>query len=107
MIYVTFLAVIKKYYNRHLHTAKHIRMTNNDKNTLNFTPYFHVNVENSINIDKGCMYHKKNCNKLNEEYTKDINNSHSVQVPPQIDSSLVIELLKQNQEFKRIDDRTT
>ena len=94
----------KKDYNRHLHTAKHIRMTNNDKNTSSL-PIFLCECGKQYKYRQGLHYHKKNCNKLNEEYTKDINDSHSVQIAPvsnPVDSSLVIELLKQNQEFKEL-----
>jgi hypothetical protein len=94
----------KKDYNRHLLTAKHIKMTNNDKNTSDL-PIFSCECGKQYKYRQGLHYHKKTCNKLNEEYTKDINNSPSVQVDsvtPPLDSSLVIELLKQNQEFKEL-----
>jgi hypothetical protein len=90
----------KKDYNRHLLTAKHIKMTNNDKNTSNL-PIFSCECGKQYKYRQGLHYHKKNCDKLNEEYTKDTNDSPSVQVA-QVDSSLLIELLKQNQELKEL-----
>ena len=94
----------KKDHNRHLLTAKHIKMTNNDKNT-SALPIFSCECGKQYKYRQGLHYHKKTCNKLNEEHTKDINNSLSVQVDSvtsPLDSSLVIELLKQNQEFKEL-----
>lgn len=92
----------KKDYNRHLHTAKHIKMTNNDKNTSTL-PLFVCECGNQYKYRQGLHYHKKTCNKLNQECTENITDSQSTQVAPvspPVDSSLVIELLKQNQEFK-------
>ena len=90
----------KKDYNRHLLTAKHIKMTNNDKNTSTL-PIFSCECGKQYKYRQGLHYHKKNCDKLNEEYTKDTNDSPSVQVA-QVDSSLLIELLRQNQELKEL-----
>jgi hypothetical protein len=75
-------------------------MTNNDKNTPTL-PIFSCECGKQYKYRQGLHFHKEKCYKLNQEYTKDINDSHSVQVAT-IDSSLVIELLKQNQEFKEL-----
>ena len=91
----------KKDYNRHLRTAKHNKMTNNDKNAPTL-PLFVCECGNQYKYRQGLHYHKKTCNKLNKEYTENITDSHSSQVAPPVDSSLVIELLKQNQEFKEL-----
>lgn len=96
----------KKDYNRHLLTVKHIKMTNNDNNTSTL-PIFSCECGKQYKYRQGLHYHQKNCNKLNEEYTntKDIHETSSVQVAQvsnTLDSSLIIEILKQNQEFKEL-----
>jgi hypothetical protein len=89
-----FVCCNKKDYNRHLHTAKHIKMTNDDKNTSNLL-IFACECGKQYKYRQGLHYHKKTCNKLNEEYLED---TKEIQ-PQQIDATLIVELLKQNKEL--------
>ena len=88
----------KKDYNRHLLTAKHIKMTNNAKNTSNL-PIFVCECGKQYKYRQGLHYHRKTCNKLNEEYIEEVVTPPSTPQPQQFDSSLIVELLKQNKEL--------
>jgi hypothetical protein len=74
-------------FNRHLSTQKHIRMTQNDKKNA----YFDCECGKSFKYRQGLHKHKKLC---------------ATEVPagqsPIVDSSIVLELLKQNNEFKQL-----
>lgn len=86
-------------YNKHITTAKHLIMTNSDDNNTDVA----ANSTNRVcdcgktyRYRQGLFKHRMNCN-----YTM-----HDAYPPPQpstpIDMSLVLELLKQNQEFKEL-----
>ena len=83
----------KKDYNRHLNTAKHITRINRIKNTHNTLDGFYCECGKHYKYKRGLWNHKRKCKGVVQEQT---------QVPPPVDSSLVIELLKQNQEFKEL-----
>ena len=82
----------KKDYNRHLLTRKHIRETSG---TI-ITPSSFVcdNCCKQFNTRSGLWKHRNKCKGVVQEHKQ------ITEVPPPVDSSLVLELLKQNQEFK-------
>ena len=80
----------KKDYKRHLTTAKHITRTNRTQNTPDG---FYCECGKQYKYKRGLWNHKQKCKGVEPEQT---------QVAPPVDSSLVIELLKQNQEFKEL-----
>ena len=81
----------KKDYNRHLLTRKHIQETSG---TI-IAPFSYVcdNCSKQFNTRSGLWKHRNKCKDVEPILT---------QIPPPVDSSLVIELLKQNQEFKEM-----
>ena len=82
----------KKDYNRHLLTRKHIRETSG---TI-ITPSSFVcdNCCKQFNTRSGLWKHRNKCKGVVQEHKQ------ITEVPPPVGSSLVLELLKQNQEFK-------
>ena len=104
-----FISSNKKDYNRHLRTAKHQMVTNGNAMITKIPvcvcgkSYKHLS---------GLSRHKKECSLLNCDLNslshdeEDLDNVLSEQVPPPppqvVDLSLVMELLKQNQEFKEL-----
>ena len=83
----------KKDYNRHLHTLKHIKMENNDKNTSKL-PGFVCECGKQYTYRQGLHYHKQTCNNVNHKDTP-----NSSEEPQQDDKTLILELLKQNKEL--------
>ena len=81
----------KKDYNRHLLTRKHIKETNGNI----ITPVIFVcdNCSKQFNSRSGLWKHRNKCKVVEPEQAP---------VTSPLDSSLVIELLKQNQEFKEL-----
>ena len=83
--------VQKSQYDRYLSTAKPKFRTNG----TNRTDLVHINkfeCGKKYTARNSFWYHKQKCKVVVQEQT---------QVPPPVDSSLVIELLKQNQEFRK------
>jgi len=94
-----FVCSNKKDYNRHLCTAKHKLMTNNDTITPTL-PIYICECGKSYKYRQGLHYHKKTCNTLNQECRE-----HTIASPGQsnqVDSSLVLELLNQNKELHQM-----
>ena len=84
----------KSQYERHLFTAKHKLRTNGTNRTdLVHINKFECECGKIYTARNSFWYHKQKCKGVEQEQT---------QVPPPLDSSLVIELLKQNQEFKEL-----
>ena len=80
----------KSQYDRHLNTRKHILITNGLRlGTHDYT----CECGKEYSCRQNLYRHKQKCKGVVQEQT---------QVPPPVDSSLVIELLKQNQEFKEL-----
>ena len=77
----------KSQYDRHLTTRKHVLTTN--RLQLNTRDYV-CECGKEYSCRQNLFRHKHKCKGVVQEQT---------QVPPPVDSSLVIELLKQNQEF--------
>ena len=79
----------KSQYDRHLNTRKHILITNGLQ--LGTCDYV-CECGKEYSCRQNLFRHKQKCKGAQEQ----------IQVPPPVDSSLVIELLKQNQEFKEL-----
>ena len=80
----------KSQYDRHLTTRKHVLTTN--RLQLNTRDYV-CECGKEYSCRQNLFRHKQKCKGVVQEQT---------QVLPPVDSSLVIELLKQNQEFKEL-----
>ena len=83
-----FITRKKSNYDAHLTTTKHINRTENKQETFSCSCGKVYKARNSL------WYHKQKCDGVEQEQI--------APVPPPVDSSLVIELLKQNQEFKEM-----
>ena len=86
----------KKDYNRHLTTAKHIMRINMAQITYNTHDGFYCECGKQYKYKRGLWNHKQKCKGVEPDQTP------VAPVSTQVDSSLVIELLKQNQEFKEL-----
>ena len=88
----------KKDYKRHLLTAKHRSRINRMDDLLENTPnLFTCECGKGYKYKRGLWNHKQKCNVTNTKYVEE----RSTQGQP-IESLLVIELLKQNNEFKQL-----
>ena len=76
-------------WDKHTMTAKHINRTNR---TPKNAEKYRCDCGKEYKARNSFWYHKQKCKVVVQEQT---------QVPPPVDSSLVIELLKQNQEFRK------
>ena len=85
-------------YNRHIKTAKHKSMTNNDIKSVRKTEQYECVCGKIYKHRQGLHYHKKTCTSQNQQISDEIIN----QPVQSLDTGLVIELLKQNQEFKEL-----
>ena len=74
-------------WNRHILTSKHINVTSCDDLHKNTSKYTCVNCEKCFKSRNGAWSHKKKC-------VKQPDNNDT------IDSNLIVQLLKQNEEFK-------
>jgi hypothetical protein len=87
----------KSQYDRHINTAKHTRI---HENTVNSTKKFQIHnceiCEKEYKFRSGLWKHKKIC-KLREESDKSI-----FSIPVIDNPSLIVELLKQNNDFKEL-----
>ena len=84
----------KSQYDRHLSTAKHkIRTNGTNRTDLVHNNKFECECGKIYTARNSFWYHKQKCKGVEQEQP---------QVAPPVDSSLVIELLKQNQEFKEL-----
>ena len=86
-------------YARHITTAKHIRMTTDAKNVQNSSAYT-CDCGKEYKYRQGLFSHRKKC------YASFQNQlaltPPTAETVPQFDAALVLELLKQNQEFKEL-----
>lgn len=95
----------KKDYNKHLMTLKHVNVINDNavvpENPLIYTCICGKNYKHKSGLSR----HKVNCNKLVNVFSKTTTDKCTTSDKPDITAdnpSLVVELLKQNQEFKDI-----
>ena len=87
-------------YKTHLMTAKHLNRTSRTESSQNnAVSEFVCECGKKYTARNSLWYHKRVC-----KYTADVPTDDDVasQLPPQFDAMLVIELLKQNQEFKEL-----
>jgi hypothetical protein len=87
----------KNNFNKHLLTAKHQRMTNDDRKTAkNCHSIFECSCGNIYKYRQGLFNHKKKCN-------FDLSNSENTVVNPKVVNSVfIMEMFKENQEFKNM-----
>ena len=97
----------KKDYSKHLTTAKHKKIVNDSKNPQKIPKSqnigFHCICGKIYKYDSGYYRHKKVCTFINNNHFEDVqddNNVMTVTSPDNIDT--VMELIKQNQEFKEL-----
>ena len=83
----------KSQYDRHLATSKHKLRTNTNIVVHTSSKIYQCDCKKIFKHASSLWNHKQKCKGVVHEQT---------QVPPPVDSSLVIELLKQNQEFKEL-----
>jgi len=87
----------KSQYDRHLSTAKHKMIVNDSiESSKQKDPSFTCGCGKIYKYDSGFYRHKRKC-----KYEDNLTNDISI-VPESMDSTLVIELLKQNNEFKQL-----
>jgi len=98
----------KKDYNKHLSTRKHIRIQE-EYNEIQKCPkgYHCSNCDKTYKYHSGLWKHKQTCTaNIPLSHDEDLDDVSSKPVPPpppqMVDLSLVMELLKQNQEFKEL-----
>lgn len=96
----------KKDYSKHLSTAKHKILTNTDANGIKSPPY-HCDCGKEYKHRQSLWAHKRTCvynesMTYNESIIENPMSHESIQPIKSMDSGLVIELLKQNQEFKEL-----
>ena len=90
----------KKDYNKHLLTAKHNARTSSS-NAHKISSLHECSCGSSYKHIQSYNRHKKNCIKPGNEPIH-LDTDKPIDTPPHFDTALVIELLKQNQEFKSI-----
>ena len=81
-------------YNKHLITAKHLRMTNDDGNGAEVATSYICTCGKTYRYRQGLFKHRMTCNYIVQD------TEPSSQPSSQMDMTVVLELLKQNQEFK-------
>jgi len=87
-------------YVRHMTTAKHIKMTNDAQNVPKSSSHI-CECGRSYKYRQGLFSHRKRCDTSSQTTTDPsavATDTHPL--PPHFDAALVIELLKQNQQFK-------
>ena len=95
-------------FNRHLLTAKHKKIVNDSKNDSNFTPtVFRCVCGKEYKYDSGFYRHKKKCNYYAEinntlEESTESNETTATSIDITNQPNLVLELLRENQEFKQL-----
>ena len=93
-----FKSTKKSNYDTHLTTAKHINRTNRTVKMPENAEKFVCDCGKIYKARNSLWYHKQKCRHTNVQ----VNNTSESIVPPEIDTNLVVELLKQNQEFKEM-----
>ena len=95
----------KSQYERHNLTSKHKRIHENTDNSSNkFKSYICDKCNNEYKFHSGLWKHKKTCNKIPHTIkATEINTNEPANANTMLDNpSLMVELLKQNQEFKQL-----
>jgi len=100
--YCNYITNNKKDYNKHLSTRKHIRIVEEYNKIQKYPKDYHcANCDKTYKYHSGLWKHKQTCT-ANIGLTRDKDIDEVPPPPVQIDLSLVMELLKQNQEFKEL-----
>ena len=86
----------KKDYNKHLLTAKHLNRTNRTEKTQKNPITYNCNCGKIFSARNSLWYHKKKCADQTNEYSPHDNRDIMS------DTSVIIKLLKQNDEFKSL-----
>ena len=89
-------------YNRHILTAKHINRTNRTPNTQKNATEYVCNCGKVYKARNSLWYHKQRCNHINRTHITDVSPPEPMPVTPQIDASLIVELLKENKELREM-----
>jgi hypothetical protein len=86
----------KRDYDKHLLTAKHIRMTNNDKYSFKCPEKFICHCGKEYKYRQGLFSHKKQCIK------EEVNSTPLLQSFPNdiLNTNVIMEIIKENKEFK-------
>ena len=94
----------KKDYMRHMSTAKHKTRTTRIDFTPDNTTAFVCICGNEYRYKRGLWKHRKSCTYQppNTENVNDVDIEPTADVSNQLDPTLLVELLKQNQEFKEL-----
>ncbi len=99
----------KSQYDRHILTAKHIRIHENTENCSKmFKVYQCERCNNQYKFHSGLWKHKKTCNYIHNNIVNEIqpeiqnNEIQNPVVDPTSEASTVLRLLKQNEEFKQM-----
>ena len=91
-------------YNRHILTAKHINRTNRTPNTPKNAAEYSCDCGKIYKARNSLWYHKQRCNSTNTNNSTntDILPITSTPVYPQIDTNLIVELMKENKELREM-----
>ena len=97
----TFISSNKKDYNKHLTTAKHINTTNTTINTTTNTQQYICSCGKTYNYRASLYNHKKKCTYV-DNMNNDIIDDNTTDIEQITDTTLVVELVRQNKEFKQL-----
>ena len=87
-------------YNKHISTRKHKMMTNDDKKMSHSNK---CDCGKILSSRQALYRHKKICNKNNENNVKDeMNEENNIEELNTVEPQVILELLKQNREFKEL-----
>jgi len=89
-------------YNKHIHTRKHQNRTNRTIISQKVATEYACECGKVYKARNSLWYHKQRCNHIQNPHITDISESNPIPVAPQIDASLIIELLKENKELREM-----
>ena len=91
-------------YNRHILTAKHINRTNRTHNTPKNAAEYSCDCGKIYKARNSLWYHKQRCNSTNTNNSTNTDISPTTSTPAhlQIDTNLIVELMKENKELREM-----
>jgi hypothetical protein len=94
----------KSDYNKHIHTRKHQNRTNRTIKSQKVATEYVCDCGKVYKARNSLWYHKQRCGTSQSQPTPitDVSPPESIPVAPQIDASLIIELLKENKELREM-----
>ncbi len=92
----------KSDYNKHIHTRKHQNRTNRTINSPKVATEYACDCGKVYKARNSLWYHKQRCNHVNNPPITVVSESTPASVTPQIDASLIVELLKENKELREM-----